>query len=154
MIWNILEPEPGTSMIGAAREHAPECCFNVRVTHASGMLEGKYNEDTVFPANDHRRHRPRSWLVNGIRKVGTLDFLTTHMTLGQAALKWILAEPAVVTALPNIYDSAQLAEFAEAPDKPDLAAAEMEKVSALAKRNFGVDEEPMSYKGTMDRVTA
>jgi len=154
MIWNILEQQPGTAMIEAAREHAPDCCFNVRVTHASGMLEGKYTEATVFPANDHRRHRPRSWLVNGIRKIRTLDFLTTEMTLGQAALKWILADPAVVTTLPNIYDYEQLAEFAESADKPDLSDAQMEMVSALAAKNFGVDEEPMSYKGTMERATA
>jgi aryl-alcohol dehydrogenase-like predicted oxidoreductase len=140
-------------MIDAAGEHAPDCCFNVRVTHASGMLEGKYTEDTVFPANDHRRHRPRSWLTNGLKKVRTLDFLTTEMTLGQAALKWILAEPRIVTALPNIYDVEQLAEFAEASDKPDLSTAQMNQVAELAERNFGVDEETMSYKGTMDRVT-
>jgi hypothetical protein len=29
----------------------------------------------------------------------------------------------------------------------------MDRVIDLAERNFGVDEEPMSYKGTMDRVT-
>ena len=118
------------------------------------MLEGKYTEDTVFPANDHRRHRPRSWLINGVEKVRTLDFLTPEMTLGQAALKWLLAEPRVVTTLPNIYDDEQLGEFAEASDKPDLSAAQMERVAELAEQNFGVDEEPMSYKGTMDRVTA
>jgi len=153
MIWNLLEQHPGTAMIDAAREHAPDCCFNIRVTHASGMLEGKYTEDTVFPANDHRRHRPRSWLTNGVRKVRTLDFLTTQMTLGQAALKWLLAEPVVVTTLPNIYDVEQLQEFAEASDKPDLSSAQMERVAELAATNFGVAEEAMSYKGTMDRVT-
>jgi aryl-alcohol dehydrogenase-like predicted oxidoreductase len=153
MIWNILEQHPGTAMIDAAREFAPNCCFNIRVTHASGMLEGKYTEDTVFPANDHRRHRPRSWLVNGIKKVRTLDFLTTEMTLGQAALKWLLAEPRVVTTLPNIYDLEQLREFAEASDKSDLSATQMEQVAQLSERNFGIGEEPMSYKGTMDRVT-
>jgi aryl-alcohol dehydrogenase-like predicted oxidoreductase len=153
MIWNILEQHPGTAMIDAAREFAPDCCFNIRVTHASGMLEGKYTEDTVFPANDHRRHRPRSWLTNGVRKVRTLDFLTTEMTLGQAALKWLLAEPRVVTTLPNIYDLEQLAEFAEASDKPDLSSQQMDRITDLAERNFGVDEGPMSYKGTMDRVT-
>jgi aryl-alcohol dehydrogenase-like predicted oxidoreductase len=152
MIWNILEQHPGTAMIDAAREFAPNCCFNIRVTHASGMLEGKYTEDTVFPANDHRRHRPRSWLVNGLKKVRTLDFLTTEMTLGQAALKWLLAEPRVVTTLPNIYDLEQLREFAEASDKSHLSAAQMEQVAQLAERNFGIGEEPMSYKGTMDRV--
>ena len=153
MIWNVLEQHPGTAMIDAAREFAPNCCFNIRVTHASGMLEGKYTEDTVFPPDDHRRHRPRSWLVNGVQKVRTLDFLTTRMTLGQAALKWLLAEPRVVTTLPNIYDMEQLREFAEASDKPDLSSAQMKQVAELADRNFGVTEEPMSFKGTMDRVT-
>ncbi len=153
MIWNILEQHPGTAMIEAAKELAPNCGFNIRVTHASGMLEGKYTEDTVFAANDHRRHRPRSWLTNGLKKIRTLDFLTTRMTLGQAALKWLLAEPRVVTTLPNIYDMEQLEEFAEASNKPEFPPAEMEKIAQLASRNFGVDEEPMSYKGTMGRVT-
>jgi aryl-alcohol dehydrogenase-like predicted oxidoreductase len=151
MIWNVLEQHPGTPMIEAAKAHAPNCCFNIRVTHASGMLEGKYTIDTVFPANDHRRHRPRSWLVNGVEKVKTLDFLTRDMTLGQAALKWLLAEPRVVTTLPNIYDAEQLAEFAEASDRRDLSSAEMQRVAGLAEKNFGVVEEPMSYKGTMTR---
>jgi aryl-alcohol dehydrogenase-like predicted oxidoreductase len=153
MIWNILEQHPGTAMIEAAKKLSPDCCFNIRVTHASGMLEGKYSEDTVFPANDHRRHRPRSWLTNGLKKIRTLDFLTTEMTLGQAALKWLLAEPRVVSVLPNIYDMGQLREFAAASDMPDLSAAQMKHVAELGERNFGVDEAPMSYKGTMDRVT-
>lgn len=154
MIWNILEQHPGTAMLDAAREHAPDCTFNVRVTHASGMLEGKYTEDTVFPANDHRRHRPRSWLVNGVKKVRTLDFLTTQMTLGQAALKWLLAEPRVISVLPNVYDMEQLAEFAASSDLPDLSSSQMGRVAELAATNFGVEEGPMSYKGTMDRVAS
>src|SRR5690606_28549848 len=121
MIWNILEQHPGTGMVEAARLHAPNCCFNIRVTHASGMLEGKYTEDTVFAANDHRRHRPRSWLTNGLKKIRTLDFLTQRMTLGQAALKWLLAEELVVSTLPNIYDDEQLREFAAASDIEDLS---------------------------------
>ena len=153
MIWNILEQHPGTAMIEAARQSAPDCTFNIRVTHASGMLEGKYSEETVFPANDHRRHRPRSWLTNGLKKIRTLDFLTTRMTLGQAALKWLLQEERVVTTLPNIYDYEQLAEFAEASDKPDLSSSEMAKIARLAADNFAVQEEPMNYKGTMERVT-
>ncbi len=151
MIWNILEQHPGTPMIEAARRSAPNCRFNVRVTHASGMLEGKYTEDTVFPENDHRRHRPRSWLVNGLAKIRTLDFLTRDMTLGQAALKWLLADEMIVTTLPNIYDAAQLAEFAAASELADLTAEEMTRVAELAADNFGVEEPPMTYKGTMTR---
>lgn len=152
MIWNILEQEPGSAMIAAAREHAPDCVFNIRVTHASGMLEGKYTEETVFAPNDHRRHRPRSWLLNGLKKIRTLDFLTQRMTLGQAALKWLLAEPRVISALPNIYDQEQLAEFAAASDLADLSQADMSRIAELAENNFGVDEEPMQYKGTMQRA--
>ena len=151
MIWNVLKQHPGTAMIEAARRHAPNCCFNVRVTHASGMLEGKYTSDTVFPEHDHRRHRPRSWLVNGVEKVKRLDFLTTRMTLGQAALKWLLAEPLVVTALPNVYDDEQLAEFAAAGERPELDASQLERVAQLDAANFGIEEEPMKYKGAMTR---
>src|ERR687883_524745 len=151
MIWNVLEQHPGAAMIEAARRHAPNCCFNIRVTHASGMLEGKYTEDTVFPPDDHRRHRPRSWLINGLQKIRTLDFLTTDMTLGQAALKWLLAEPRVVTTLPNVYDREQLAEFAAAPERPELTPEQLARVAELNARNFGVVEEPMAYKGTMRR---
>jgi aryl-alcohol dehydrogenase-like predicted oxidoreductase len=153
MIWNVLEQHPGTAMLDAAKAHAPNCVFNVRVTHASGMLEGKYTEDTVFPENDHRRHRPRSWLVNGMQKVRTLDFLAREMTLGQAALKWLLAEPRVVTTLPNIYDDAQLAEFAAASGLGDLSDADLHRVAELNETNFGVTEEPMNYKGTMSRLS-
>jgi len=153
MIWNILEQHPGTAMIAAARETAPDCVFNIRVTHASGMLEGNYTESTTFAENDHRRHRPRSWLVNGIKKLRTLDFLTTQMPLGQAALKWLLAEPRVVTTLPNIYDETQLEEFAAASAQPDLDEQQLDRIARLADINFGVEEEPMSFKGTMERVT-
>ncbi len=151
MIWNILEQHPGTAMLDAARRHAPRCAFAIRVPHASGMLEGRYTEETVFPPTDHRSHRPRSWLINGLRKIRTLDFLASEMTLGQAALKWLLADPLVVTTLPNIYDDEQLVEFAGASDVPDLSAAQMQRVADLASANFGVDEPPMAYKGTMDR---
>jgi aryl-alcohol dehydrogenase-like predicted oxidoreductase len=154
MIWNILEQQPGSAMLAAAKEFAPECGFTVRVTHASGMLEGHYTEETVFPEGDHRRHRPRSWLTNGIRKIQTLDFLKTHMTLGQASLKWLLAEPLVVSTLPNIYNLEQLAEFAAASDAPDLSPAELARVGDLAARNFDVEEPPMAYKGTMERAQA
>jgi aryl-alcohol dehydrogenase-like predicted oxidoreductase len=152
MIWNILEQHPGSAMIEAARRHAPNCCFNVRVTHASGMLEGKYTADTVFPENDHRKHRPRSWLVNGVEKVKTLDFLVNaRMTLGQAAIRWLLAEPLVVTALPNVYDDEQVAEFAAASELPELSRDQLRKIHDLDAANFGVEEEAMKYKGAMTR---
>jgi diketogulonate reductase-like aldo/keto reductase len=84
--------------------------------------------------------------------VKTLDFLTSaRMSLGQAALKWLLAEPLVVTTLPNIYDDEQLAEFAAASELADLTPEQLATVAELDATNFGVDEEPMKYKGAMTR---
>jgi len=60
----------------------------------------------------------------------------------------------VVTTLPNIYDDAQLNEFASASEKPDLSREALDRVAELAARNFGVVEEPMAYKGTMERAEA
>jgi aryl-alcohol dehydrogenase-like predicted oxidoreductase len=150
MIWNLLEPFPGDQMVRAADEAHADTTYFVRVPHSSGMLEGRYTAETVFPPTDHRSHRPRSWLLNGVKKVETLRFLEEPgRTLGQAALQWLLAEPRVVTVLPNIYDRDQLREFAAAPDTPPLSAAEMARVADLAATNFGVGPEASRYKGTM-----
>ena len=129
--------------------------FLIRVTHSSGMLEGQYTEDTVFPPEDHRSHRPRSWLINGLKKIKTLDFLTSPesgRTLGQAALLWLLAEKTVASTLPNIYNEDQLIEFTE--DKPYLSEDELQRVDELFAENFGVQEDPSGFKGTMDRERA
>ena len=139
-------------MIEAAREHAPDGVFNIRVTHASGMRRQVHRSDRVSGERSPA-HRPRSWLINGVKKIRTLDFLNARMTLGQAALKWLLAEPRVVSTLPNIYDDDQLAEFAVASDLPDLSADDMSRIDELARSNFGVEEEQW-LQGTMERATA
>ncbi|MBV8601956.1 MAG: aldo/keto reductase [Candidatus Eremiobacteraeota bacterium] len=150
MIWNILEQFPGDAMLRASNESGAATGYQIRVPHSSGMLEGKYTLETTFPPSDHRSHRPRSWLVNGIKKIETLRFLELpNRTLGQAAIQWLLAEPRVMTVLPNIYDREQLREFAAAPETPVLTPDELRRIQVLAATNFGVEEPPMKYKGTM-----
>jgi aryl-alcohol dehydrogenase-like predicted oxidoreductase len=135
----------------AATEAGKDTMFLIRVTHSSGMLEGKYTPETVFPPNDHRNHRPRSWLLNGVKKIDRLRFLeSSDRTLGQAALQWLLADDRVASTLPNIYEEAQLIEFAKAPECPALTADEMEKITALYAENFGVEREEPKFKGTME----
>ena len=36
------------------------------------MLEGQYTLETKFDESDHRSHRPRAWLVEGLQKVDRL----------------------------------------------------------------------------------
>jgi aryl-alcohol dehydrogenase-like predicted oxidoreductase len=156
-IYNLLEPHPGRQLMdeGASpleAEASARTRYLIRVTHSSGMLEGKYSVDTVFQPTDHRSHRPKSWLINGLKKIETLQFLVgPDRTLGQAALQWLLADQRVASCLPNIYDEAQLEEFATAPDSPALSAEELARVAKLAADNFGVEGETPNYKGTMVR---
>ncbi|MGZ7032387.1 MAG: aldo/keto reductase, partial [Thermoanaerobaculia bacterium] len=127
----------------------PKPQFLIRVTHSSGMLEGKYTIDTKFDTDDHRSHRPRAWLVEGLQKVEKLQSLCEKrgVTLGQLALLWLYAHRSVLSALPNIYNEEQIEEFASASDHPPLSDAEMEQIHALYIRNFDVVphvEEPVT----------
>ena len=149
-IYNILEQHPGKAIQDSASQEGKDTMFLIRVTHSSGMLEGHYTADTQFPPNDHRNHRPRSWLLNGVKKVEQLRFLERpERTLGQAALQWLLRDPRIASTLPNIYDEKQLIEFATAPDTPVLTDEEMNRIEALYAAKFGIEEEPGKFKGTM-----
>jgi aryl-alcohol dehydrogenase-like predicted oxidoreductase len=160
-IYNALEPHPGRQIMDegealvVAEGKAARTRYLIRVTHSSGMLEGKYTPDTVFPPTDHRSHRPKSWLINGLKKIETLQFLVgPDRTLGQAALQWLLADPRIASCLPNIYEEAQLREFAAASESPALTRDELERVAELAANNFGIEGEVPNYKGTMTREPA
>jgi len=142
MIYNLLEQTPGRDLIGTARE--TDTSLIARVPHSSGMLEGHYDETTTFAENDHRRHRPKEWLTTGLKKVEQLNFLTEsgERTLGQAALKFVLASPEVVSTLPNIYGEEQIEEFAVTSEVPDLTEVELARVADLYETGFGLVEEP------------
>lgn len=170
MIYNVLEQDPGREFLLAAergpsyggwstdtnkRVCEPSSAFDpsfrawksdpgpqflIRVTHSSGMLEGKYTPETTFDASDHRSHRPRSWLIEGLQKVDALLPLCEQrgVTISELALLWLYAHPSVLSALPNIYDEAQLAEFTAASEHPPLNDAEMESIHTMYERNFDV----------------
>ncbi|MGE0228696.1 MAG: aldo/keto reductase [Dehalococcoidia bacterium] len=141
MIYNALELDPGRELIRVAREAGRSLL--VRVPHSSGMLEGRYTEDTQFSERDHRSHRPRAWLTNGLRKIEQLDFLTAshERTLAQAALRFVLHDTAVVSALPNIYGRDQLDEFVAASDCPDLTPDDVARIETLFESNYGLPRE-------------
>jgi aryl-alcohol dehydrogenase-like predicted oxidoreductase len=141
IIFNILEQWIGPTAFRKAREHNGGIL--VRVPHSSGLLEGNLTPDTVFPRWDHRSHRPKGWLVPGLKKVEALEFLTAggKRTIGQAAIKYLMHEPTIMGCLPNIYDEVNLKEFATACETPDVTEAEFNQVQELWTKNFGVIEE-------------
>jgi len=146
IIHNLLEQMIGGPVFPEARQHGVQVF--TRVPHSSGLLEGAYDEQTTFGKDDHRSFRVKddaarqAWLVDGLKKVRQLSFLAngTGRTLGQAAIKFILAEPSIDAVLPNIYEDRQLEEFAAAPDTPDLTTEELAQVQNLYAANFGLPE--------------
>jgi aryl-alcohol dehydrogenase-like predicted oxidoreductase len=145
IIYNLLEQMLAEKILPVARQY-PVNVF-VRVPHSSGLLEGAYDEQTTFSKDDHRSFRVKNseerqaWLVNGLKKVEQLQFLVgdTGRTIGQAAIKFILADPSIGSVLPNIYNDAQLTDFAAASDTPDLTKAEYQRVQDLYAKNFGLE---------------
>lgn len=138
IIYNLLEQKPGRSFIPVARERGVG--LQIRIPHSSGMLEGIYNKDTVFDASDHRSHRKKAWLEQGLVKIEELKFLTEGRgrSLAQAAIQYILAHEEVSTVLPNIYNEAQLEEFASAVDTQAFSAEELARVDELFDQNYGL----------------
>ena len=70
IIYNMLEQDPGRSMLATAEERGVSVL--TRVPHSSGLLEGKYTAETTFSEKDHRSHRPKEWLIEGLQKLEKL----------------------------------------------------------------------------------
>jgi len=144
LIYNLLEQMLGQGLFELGRRSGTS--FLVRVPHASGLLDGTVKPETVFSEDDHRFHRvstedrKRRWQIEGLKKVEQLGFLwePSGRTLAQAALKYVLAEPAVASVLPNIYNAALLRECTAAVETPDVTAEELSHVAQLYAENFGV----------------
>jgi len=146
IIYNMLEQVLGAPLCPAAAEH--NVGVIVRVPHSSDLLLGRITEETEFSPNDHRRFRvttdeaKKKWQLDGLKKLEKLRFLTegTGRTIGQAAIQFLLAQPALASALPNIYDEPLLEEVAAASDTPPLTAEELAEIHDLYTHNFYLED--------------
>ena len=139
VIYNMFEQDPGRRLIEASERDGVGVI--IRVPHSSGLLEGKYTLETTFDKSDHRSHRPREWLIEGLQKLDKVGFLSegTGRTIAHAAIQYCLESPNVVSVLPNIYNAEQLDEFVAGADVPPLTADEFAKIAAMYPDNFGVE---------------
>ena len=138
-VYNLLEQEPGRELLEAAERSGAGVM--ARVPTSSGLLEDKYTPETTFSGSDHRRHRPREWLTEGLKKVDQLRFLVIpgERTMAQAALRFILAQPAMACVIPTVTSMAELEEFAGAASAPDLTPEELERIDELYTSGFGLE---------------
>ena len=148
IIYSILEQDPSKAWFPMAEEE--QTGLITRVPHASGMLDGTYDKDTVFDPSDHRAHRKQEWLDATLKKVDQIQFLTENMdsTIGQIAIKFALSGPMVASVLPNFTNLPQLEEFTATSETEDIPEEFVERLVELHDNDFMADESPQESSVT------
>ena len=137
IIYSILEQEPARDFFPIAQE--TQIGLITRVPHASEVLTGRYEEPPTFQEGDHRAHRRAEWLEEALKKAEQAKCLAgeaTGRTLGQAAIKFCLAQPTIASVLPNFTNLAELREYTSAVDTPDLTEEEQSWLDDLWHNGF------------------
>jgi len=141
IIYSILEQDPAKAFFPIAQDQ--QVGLLSRVPHASEALTGRYTEAPTFAEGDHRSHRRVEWLREALRKVEQVKFLAgedTGRTLSQAAIKFCLYQPTIVTVLPNFTNLEELRDYTGAVDAPDLTDREQSLLDELWENDFQLEE--------------
>jgi aryl-alcohol dehydrogenase-like predicted oxidoreductase len=108
VIYNLFEQEPAAELLDVARE----CGVGVivRVVFDEGVLTGKFTADTKFAPDDFRAsYFAGDRLARAVARAEEVrkDLDGSGYTMAQAAIKFVLAHPAVSTVIPGIRNVAQ-----------------------------------------------
>jgi aryl-alcohol dehydrogenase-like predicted oxidoreductase len=135
IILNALRHKPLERVLPAAA--AAGVGIIARVPLASGLLTGRYDENTEFAADDHRSFNRHGEAFDVGETFSGVDYQTglaavrrlrplvpAGATMAQFALRWILDQPAVTVVIPGARDGEQArgnAAAARLPRLPDTA---------------------------------
>ncbi|MHB1489576.1 MAG: aldo/keto reductase [Cellulomonas sp.] len=144
IILNIFRRKPLEQVLPAAR--AAGVGIIARVPLASGLLSGKYDESTVFGADDHRTYNRHGEAFDvgetfagvpfdvGVRAAREVAALTpAGATTAQLALRWILDQDGVSTVIPGARNAAQARGNAAAADPAVIAPLDADLLDRLAQ---------------------
>lgn len=134
VIYNLFEQEPAAELLDVARDCG--VAVIVRVAFDEGALTGKFTPDTRFAPDDFRgQYFAGDRLGRAVARADAIkpDLAGTGYTLPQAALKWVLAHPAVSTVIPGIRNVAQADANCGVSDLPAMPG---ELVAKLRRHNW------------------
>ena len=125
IILNCFRLRPLEQVLPAAREAGVGII--ARVPLASGLLSGRYDESTVFAADDHRSYNRQGEAFDvgetfagvpydvGLQAARELsELVDPGVTLAQFALRWVIDQPGVSTVIPGARNPEQARANAEA----------------------------------------
>lgn len=147
IIYSILEQEPARAFFPIAQDE--QVGLISRVPHASEVLTGRYIEPPTFDESDHRAHRKAEWMKQALEKVGKVQFLAgedTGRSMSQAAIKFCLAQPTIVSVLPNFTNLEELHEYTSASEAPDLTKGEQSRLDELWRNGFELEEPAAQHR--------
>ena len=134
IIYNIIEQEVEEKLFPLAIKN--DIGIIAREPLASGLLTGKYNENSKFQKTDHRHGWDKKFLEEGTRKVSRLKFLKKDgQTLIQSALRFSLSYKAVSVVIPGAKTINQVEENISAAEAK-LNPNELKRIRELYRNNF------------------
>lgn len=130
--YSILKQDVADALLPLAREKGVGVI--ARVPLATGWLSGKFDENTVFPEDDHRSWKyPPEVIRDFAAKVKRLDFLLDEAeSLAEAALRFVLSNPDVGTVIPGAKNLHQLEENLKASGK-GLSESALKQIAEVVK---------------------
>jgi aryl-alcohol dehydrogenase-like predicted oxidoreductase len=134
VIYNIFEQEPAAELLPAAVER--EVGVIARMPFDESALTGKLTEKTRFEEGDFRnRYFMGDRLKRTVAEVKKVqdDLVESSYTLPQAALKFVLAHPAVSTSIPGMRNIQQVEANLAVSDMADLSE---QLLTSLKKHNW------------------
>jgi aryl-alcohol dehydrogenase-like predicted oxidoreductase len=128
LTYNILNQNMSKPVMETAAEKGISVV--ARQPLSSGLLSGQLNADTKFAENDYRKTWPREKFLADLEKVEKIKSVIGNKTrsLPQAALKFILAHPAVCCVIPGMMTPAQVDDGVATSGAYPLPAAILDKL--------------------------
>lgn len=123
VIYNIFEQEPAAELLDIAGETGTGVI--VRVALDEGSLTGRFTPETTFPEGDFRRgYFAGDRLGRAVARAEKVkvELEGSGYTMVQAALKFVLAHPAVSTVIVGMRNQDQALANCAVSDLPDLPA--------------------------------
>lgn len=131
IVLNALRLKPLERVLPTARTHGVGII--ARVPLASGLLSGRFDENTTFAENDHRNFNRAGEAFDvgetfagvpydvGLSAVAQLrELVPEGMSLAQFALRWVVDQPGVSTVIPGARSAAQASANAAVADLEPL----------------------------------
>ncbi|MGY1743358.1 MULTISPECIES: aldo/keto reductase [unclassified Blastococcus] len=135
VILNVFRRKPLEELLPAAQ--AAEVGILARVPLASGLLTGKYDESTTFPADDHRNFNRHGEAFDvgetfagvpfevGVAAAREVAEIAGDAPTAAFALRWVIDQPGVTTVIPGARNVEQVRGNVAAADLPRLTEAQL-----------------------------